>query len=97
MSWIKRAVSCVTGMDYEDKPRPTVTKGKKKVLRKSADSTNPEDEAIEKVVKIPVLINHQALEKGETLLLYKPRVERRVREVEAITIAKLAKRAKLAK
>ena len=96
MSWIKCAVSCVTGMDYEGKPRPTATKGKKKVPRKSVESTNPEDEAIEQVVKIPVLVNHKALEKGETLLLYKPRVERRVREVEAITIAKLAKRAKLA-
>jgi hypothetical protein len=96
MSWIKCAVSCVIGMDYEGKPRPQATKGRKKIPRKSEESTNPEDEATERVVKIPVLINHKALQKGDTLLLYKPRVERRVREVEAITIAKLAKRAKLA-
>ena len=66
----------------------------KKRTTKTKEVGNPEDEATEKVVVVPVLINHKPLSKGDELLLYRPRAEKRIREVEAITIAKLAKKAK---
>ncbi len=89
-------MSSLFGLDFVGKPRPKVVvqKVNRKVKSKSADTANPEDEAVEKVAIVPVLINHKPLKKGDELLLYRPRAEKRIREVEAITIAKLAKKAK---
>ena len=96
MTWIKCSIGSLLGFDFVGKPRPKLVMQKinKKRTTKTKEVVNPEDEATEKVVVVPVLINHKPLSKGDELLLYRPRAEKRIREVEAITIAKLAKKAK---
>lgn len=98
MSWVNCSVGSLLGVDFVGKPRPKQCLEKsiaRRVKGKSAaEAFNPEDETVETTVVVPVLLNHKFVKKGAELVLYRPRAEKRMREVEAITIGKLAKKAK---
>ena len=56
-------------------------------------ATKVVEEAYLHCVRIPVLINPAPLKEGEELLVHRPRAPKRTKIPEAISVAKLAKKA----
>ena len=94
MTWSKYEVQSVTGFDYIGRPNPAKLQGKSVIKGKSSlPAGDVEQQGISTIVSIPLLINRRALKKGESLLVFKAPPAKRPREVEPITVAKLAKKA----
>ncbi len=94
--WNSIAVSSLLGYDFAGKPRPVLCLAKpRRMNAKVVEKTSPEDVTTESAGRLPLLINHKAINVGDELLLFMPARQqtRPARTVASITVSVLAQRA----
>ena len=96
VSWNSISVSDLLGYDIVGKPRPVLCLAKpRRKNTKTGEKTSPEDVTTESAGRLPLLINHKAINVGDELLLFMPARQqtRPARTVASITVSVLAQRA----
>jgi hypothetical protein len=91
----KVSITSMFAVDFLPPKRPKLCQQKTRQNGKAPEKASPEDSAETVSTTFPILMNSKDLTKGEELLLFKPRGEKRLAPVKEISIADLAKRAKI--